>query len=310
MTYRIFGLVLDSDVPLRELEPCAAGGADLVARLRSPHLPRRSWTWVDAWSGQGRVWLKIGRHGDDWLLRFPRLADFLLTDGASTIVGRGPRVPANTLKHLLVDQVVPVALSGRGHTVLHASAIATAAGAAVFTGVSGVGKSTVAASFSASGDSARFFADDAVRVVAAAEGIAVASARSGARLWPDVVSVIGAGRPSRRIAHYSTKRRLHPPAENCMASLLPLRAVYVLSKGAGGQPIEIRRIPRRRALLELITHCYVLDSRDRTIARGQFETLAALSERVPVFSLAFPHDLAQIPALRNLIAAHLVACAA
>ena len=149
MRYEIFGLALDCDTPLPELPESRHSSADLSATLKGPAATRGAWTWVREWTREdGRAWLRFGRRAageDDWLLRLPRLADFVVTGGARVIRGRAARgVPVRTLRHLLIDHVVPIVLSARGHLLLHASGIRTPAGALLFAGSSGSGKSTLA----------------------------------------------------------------------------------------------------------------------------------------------------------------------
>ena len=310
MTYRVFALALESDTPLPELVRRPARRAGLRVRLRAPELPSRRWVWVETWRiGRARPWLLIGRLGDDWLLRFPRLADFVVTEGGSHIAGRNRGVPPHTVRHLLIDHVVPLVLSAQGHAMLHASAVAAPRGAALFAGVSGAGKSTVAASFT-DGPS-RFFADDVVRIVRARSGYAIASTHAGARLWPDSLSVVGGSGRSRRIAHYSTKRRVDPGPAPSPRDLRTLRAVYLLGDSTRRrQPMAIAPVGRRAALVELLRHCYSLDPRNPAAARQHFETLAGLCDAVPVFALSYPRDLQQIGEVRDMIAAHMAGQAA
>src|SRR4030095_9116966 len=79
-------------------------------------------------------------------------ADFLLQPDGRSIVGyRRARVAIGTFRHLFLDQVLPLVLSHRGVTVLHASAFAGSRGAVALIGATGVGKSTLAASFGTNG---------------------------------------------------------------------------------------------------------------------------------------------------------------
>ena len=93
------------------------------------------------------------------------------------------------MRHLLLDQVMPLVLS-RDRLVLHASAVATPAGAAAFIGFTGAGKSTLAASLSAAGFP--ILSDDCLVIERDGRGFLARPFYPGARLWPDSVHAVGA----------------------------------------------------------------------------------------------------------------------
>jgi hypothetical protein len=295
----MFGFGVESDVPLPEL-PRSAGPGALRVRARGNPPARHRWTWIEEnRTPDGAVWLTIGRHGDDWILRFPRLADFELTDGGRTIVARAkPAVPPHTLRHLLVDVVVPVALSGRGHLLLHASGVAGAGGAALFVGATGTGKSTLAASFKWP---LRPFSDDAVRIVQRAGRFVAAGAYPGARLWPDALAALARGSRTRPVAHYTEKRRV--PFAAATASRV-VTAIYVMQEPPAPR-VTIRTCSRRAAVIELLSHAYSLDPADPETARSRFDLVTSLSAGVPVFTLAFPVALDRLGDVRDAVIQHL-----
>lgn len=299
----MFGLGVESDVPLPELSR-SAGPSVLQVRVRGNPPVRRGWTWIEEnRTPDGPIWLAIGRHGADWILRFPRLADFEITDGGRTVVAHTkPVVPPHTLRHLLVDVVVPVALSARGHLLLHASGVASARGAAVFVGATGTGKSTLAASFDGP---LRPFSDDAVRIVARGGRFAAAGAYPGARLWPDAVAALAPATRTRPVAHYTDKRRVSLTAAPASRAI---RVIYVMQEPPAPR-VTIRRCSRRVAVVELLSHAYCLDPTDPDCARAQFDLASSLSARVPVFTLAFPDALDRLAEVRDAVIEHLASMA-
>ena len=301
MLYRIFGLALESDVPLPELPRATGGRPALRVRARRIAPSRRRWTWSEEnRTGAGAVWLAIGRDREDWLLRFPRLADFEITDGGTTIRARARAgVPPRTLRHLLIDVVLPIALSGRGHLLVHASGIAGRAGAALFMGRTGAGKSTLAASF---GGAFRPLSDDAVRIVVGMARVDALAAYAGARLWPDALPVIAPGRRTQAVAHYTTKRRVPAAAAPARARLA---AVYVLRPAPPGARVAITRLSRRAAVVALLSHVYCLDARDGAAARRRLDAVTAVTAATPVFALAVPRDLGRLGELGRAIVQHL-----
>lgn len=297
MTYRIFGLLLESDVPLPELRRARGVSPDLVVRLRRPARVPHAWTWIDRWNSQdGAPWLLIGRREEGYLLRFPRLADFIVpADGGAIACRPRGRPPARTVRHLLLDQVVPLALSARGHVLLHASAVSVRGGALLFAGPSGSGKSTLA--FALSNKRCRLLSDDVVRLQVRDGRVLATPAYPGARLWPDVLDAVRAGTRGRQLAHYSPKRRV-VSRQTIAGRSLPIARIYVLEHA---RAIEVRRVSARAALVELLRQVYRLDVTDAARERRHFETLAAACSAVSVRTLAYPRDFHALEEVASVV---------
>ncbi|HOX04615.1 MAG TPA: hypothetical protein P5555_20550 [Candidatus Paceibacterota bacterium] len=149
--------------------------------------PFHLWTAPD-----GSPWTYFYLRGHHYIARFPGMADFELSaDGASIRCYPVPGTPLPTIEHLYLNQVLPLALSRQGKLVFHASAIESQAGALVFMGPSGRGKSTLAASFAQKGF--RILADDALQIDKTGDGRC--QARPGhrsIRLWADSQAAVAA----------------------------------------------------------------------------------------------------------------------
>ena len=65
--------------------------------------------------GDGTVWTEFYRNRDGYLLRFPDFADFEVSaDGTVITSYPTPECDADTLEHLFVNQLTPLALSRQG----------------------------------------------------------------------------------------------------------------------------------------------------------------------------------------------------
>ena len=63
----------------------------------------------------GSVWTDFYRVGENYLLRFPDLADFdVSADGTKVNAHPMTDCDANTVEHLYINQIVPLALSRQG----------------------------------------------------------------------------------------------------------------------------------------------------------------------------------------------------
>ena len=178
MNYRVYGLSLASDLPLPELQP-TDDPATIVFALGQGDVNRDGWRSLPVRQAtDGSPWLALGVRDGAYLLGFAGGVDFVVTSDGRIETYARPGTPMHTVRHLLIDQVLPQWLSHTGRLVLHASAVQAPYGAVAFLGRTGTGKSTLAASFAASGSP--LLADDAV-VVESRGGKAVGDRRVSGR---------------------------------------------------------------------------------------------------------------------------------
>jgi hypothetical protein len=309
--HRVSGLHLASDFPLPELPRSRAAAApDLCCRLLPPlrRLPAPR-AWLHRWrEAPGPARICLGRTARGYLLRFAGLADFLVSrDGRSIRCRPRPRVPVLTLRHLLLDQVLPLVLGHRGRLVLHASAVSTAGGVVAFAGKTGWGKSTLCAGLGSAG--LPVLADDCV-VVAERHGRIVAlPSYPGVRLRPDVAQVLGRGTIAGGLvaAHGDKRRHQLRRQPRHRASPARLLAVYVLTPPGASPRIRIARLAPREAVGRLLAHVHRLDVTDRGRLARELDALGRLAEGVRVFEVAYPRDLRQLARLCATVVRHATA---
>ena len=305
--HRVSGLRLEANIPLPELPRAFAAYADCRFQLLPPRrravVPR---AWLHRWRrDDGRVLASLGRAGRDYLVRFSGLADFLISREADLVRCRArPGISPATVRHLLLDQVIPMVLAHRGRLALHASAAITGDGALAFAGKAGWGKSTICASLAHAGGSP--LADDCLVIGGRRGRFFAIPSYPGLRLWPDTVKALGRRvRPGALVADYSEKRRITSRrADIRRRSPVPLRAIYVLSPPRRRRAIRIARIEPREAVGRLLAHTHRLDLTDRGRLVAELDALSRLAARVPVFELAFPRDLERLAALRAAVLRH------
>lgn len=308
--YRVSGVTLASDLPLPELTlaprharpDCTLRG---LADLRFGARPR----WTHHWRfPDGRLWLSLGRAGSAYRLRFTDRVDFAISaDGARiTYCPRGKQTP-DTIRHLALDQVLPLALAARGHLVLHASAVATPAGGVAFLAGPGLGKSTLAASFAAAGSA--IICDDCLVIDDCGSRLHARGSYPSVRLWPDAATALfDVGEVGQApVADYTQKVRVRVDGRRLRfcEGPTPLARVYVLdgdSSHAGDtSEVRINPLSRREAFLELLKHSYRLDVRALPSLRDDFDRLARAANRMAIARLAFPRELARLGEVRDAI---------
>jgi hypothetical protein len=308
MKYRICDSVLESDIPLPELEAATTGEPDWRFRLlpQGETAPAIS-EWFHHWElPDGQRWLSLAKLEAGYLLRFPSLADFVVSDGSNVSCYPQPGVPLDTLRHLFLDQVTPVLLSARGEIVLHASAVAGPGGVIAFFGKAGQGKSTLAASFVRHGFS--LLTDDCLLLRERPGGLVGVSSYPGLRLWPDSAGALfDVGRALPRVSHYSSKKRLTLGNRSLRNGAAPLARAYLLAapdSASKKNGITITSLSPRDALMQLIQHAYRLDITDRDRLAEEFEQLSRIASLPLFYELSFPRDFGQLAAVREAVLAH------
>lgn len=290
MRYRLCGMTVESGFPLPELRRARGAPSYVIARGR-PGRGHRPPRWYHHWQEpDGTRLLSFGRVRSGYLLRFPELADFEIAADLSRVTARPKReLPPETLRHLLLDQVWPLALSGRGHLVLHASAVVLPNGSALaFAGPAGSGKSSLAAAFAGGG--ARILTDDCLLVEKKGDRWRAVPSYPGLRLWPDMLAPLQAHAPALgNVAHYMGKKRLDATALPFASTPAPLAAIYILRRRGARGVLASTPVARATAVMELTSFSYLLDYHDRAQLARSFTRLVALSASVPVFRLDLPH---------------------
>ena len=304
MTFQFCALALASSVNLPELPDSDRPDPDIVFRVTSRQPPAAIGEPLHRWeSADGALWLTISRCLGGYVLQFPDLATFFLAEDAKSLRCRPhPGTPTGSIRHLLLDQVMPLVLSRMGRVVLHGSAVATAGGVLAFAGESGQGKSTVADAFVRHG--AELVSDDCLLLDEAGGAFRLVPSYPGLRLWPDVARAVPRGAVAVPVCHYSRKERLHQ-AIPFVREPRALRRLYLLANPA--DDISIAPIAPRDALIELVKSSFVLDITDPVSLRLSFETLSRLAALGLVYRLSYPHDLARLPELHAAIMRHAAA---
>jgi len=308
--YTVCGLRLRSALSFPELTAAPGPGGesapDIELEVSDARLFEDSGnTLMTKTQEDGTPWLTCTRTREGYRFRFPAFADFLADrEGLRITLAARPDTAPETLRHLFLDQVVPLLLNLRGRDALHASAIQTASGACAFLGRSGRGKSTLAAAFHLLGYPV--LCDDCLLLKGDAGHVAVEPAYPGLRLWDDSLEFLFGSAPATQpVSHYTSKRRISTlPAGAAGAGLQPLRAVYSLQQCADGAAPEVPAIEpltAREAFVELFEYSFRLDAADRAMIERQMGLLERVAREVPVKRLRIPGHYQALAAARDLV---------
>lgn len=311
-TYRVCGLMLASNIQLPELNTATAHDPECRFRMMPPGpFPSTEIAWFHQWHIEGNdedeekePWVCFARNDDGYLLRFPSCGDFFISRDVSTIRCQPlPDIPEVTIRHLLLDQVIPLVLSRKGRVVLHSSAVSTERGVIAFAGKSGRGKSTMALAFAKEGHA--LVTDDCLALRNENGKWMVLPSYPGVRLWETTAEELAPRNASTAdVAHYTSKRRIIDiEGIQFSARPQPLRALYVLAEER--PEIWIEKLAASRGFMAWAEFAYNLDIVHADFLRGHFESVGKLATEIPVFALHYPREFTMLPAVRAAILNHL-----
>jgi hypothetical protein len=213
--------------------------------------------------------------------RFDSTSNYVLA--YPTIQGREPLVEDTYLR-----SVLPFVLQTRGWQVLHASAVATQTGVAVFCGESGVGKSTLVYGLTQRGYQS--WADDAVAFQLRAITAQTLRLPFRVRLLSSSIQYFKQIVPTNSTPEF---------VSNVDMNTAPLAAIFVLSRAKdldeqSNRSLTIRMKPDQ-AFSSLLQHayCFMPDNSDirKKLASDYLELVSA----TPTYHLIIPEGLDRLP---------------
>jgi len=265
--------------------------------------------WIKRWHlPDGSVSLAIGRRHGRYVMDFPKLARFEVTaDGSEVECHAAPHTDATTLRHLLLDQVLPRVFSLHSRLVLHSGAVATPDGAIAFVGDTGWGKSTLCASFA--GQGYPLLSDDGLFVGATEDkGAVVTAGYAGLRLLPasnQALAISESPGGTTPMAMDSAKRRITHRKLSFVSDALPLRALFVLTppNSAALEFVDVNPILKRNAFMTLVRHSFQLDLDNPVRQRSFFSLVGRHVSVIPTYRLSYTRSFDLLPAVRQAVLA-------
>lgn len=203
------------------------------------------------------------------------------------------------LFHFLLDQVLPRLVAHDKQLVLHAGAVRVLEQSIAFLGESGLGKSTLVASFAQDGFSV--LSDDALLVGLNGKTPNLKALYPSLRLFPDsIAAVYPTGSETVAMATYSSKRRLSVHSSTDSGAYAIGMLIFLESDSAN-EEIEFNRVSSAQACIRLIENSFALDPTNKTHAAARLKKAGILANAVPAFSLFYPRQYDRLPEVRQMI---------
>lgn len=287
--YHFADVRVRSRVDLPELVRAAPGAdaGDITVHWVD-HFDPASTVWFHQWDDGPEIWARFGEAEEGWVVEFPSLAEFRINAAATSVsVQTRPGTPAFTVRHLLLNQILPLVLSRQGRVVLHAGAVAIGGEVTAFFGPTRSGKSTLVAACARAG--AEVVSDDCVVVYREGTQWMAVPSYPALRLSSSALDHLGWAPVGRTAAsHYNDKHRLGPTTSEWRFAERPYPLVRLirLAGDVAGRPVAV----------DLYSQVFRLDVRDRAEALRLFHTVADLAADVEVRDLVLPAEQRDAPA--------------
>lgn len=288
--YRVSGLSVASEIELPGLIGATAGQPPEVTIRRGP-VPET----LPGATAAGPTWQIAGQQ---FLLRIPDIARFLLTNGDEIVVAPESTASPADIQIFLLAGAFGILLHQREQIVLHASAVRVGKMAVLFCGPSGAGKSTMAAALAQRGFP--LVSEDVCAITTTGPGAPVVHPDGRQlKLWAQTIDQLDlAGRRGARVR--SSLEKFYVEAHAAFSEPLPLGAIYALREARLPHIAGIERPNVVDAALILRRNAY----RPQLVRRmGQraiyFHAATAIANVAGIYHLTRPLDFAK---MRDVIA--------
>jgi hypothetical protein len=305
--YTVYGLAVRSNQPLPAPEDAGEGPADLDIHISTT--PDRTLDWSGAepvHTGPETFW-RLDAH--TWRLGYTDLRsgarwDLTCERGARITIRWMEGISIPDIRTYLLNSAVTVALHLRGIPCLHASGVMVNGRGALLLGPSGTGKSTTAAALAAAGH--ELLTDDIAALDLRPHEVRVHAGNRRLRLLADSAAAVN--EPFDRLTPvwsdptFSAKRYLDASVAGARPTPAGLGVIYVLAPRDRGQgEPEITPLGPREALRWLLGYTYGRGWPDPQRRARLFQSLARVTELVPVRRVHRSDRLADLPRLVQML---------
>jgi hypothetical protein len=287
VTYQLYGLRIASELPFHQDQVLDEDRPpDVVLTVGEsrpvPTAEPAGLRFADVVADDGtRYYSFVQLAGGSYVLRCYRIGDFEVSaDLSAVVLHLDPDADPGLASVLATGTLLAFLILVGGSPLLHASCVEIDGRALAFVGFSGMGKSTVATIMCAAG--ALLITDDSLRLDLDGGDVRCFLGATEARLRTpaaDVTTAFAAATAARRTSDNRDAVRL-PAAQ---LERLPLAAIVVPQPVKDADEVVVERVRGVDALLMLSRFPRIVGWEEPTVIQRQFEFLADVVERVPVY---------------------------
>jgi hypothetical protein len=302
--YRLGPFLLESEIPIPELEMQLAGEPDAFIRLGK--VPEQLEGVV---ANESRWWASR----DEYLLRVPGVAGFLVSRGREVIVEPHAGALPEDIRAYLLSPIFSTLCYQAGMYSLHASSVRVGDGVAAFLGNSGAGKSTLAAYLERRGypvisDDICLLDPRSAEPGGGSGSTLVVPVAPALKLWRSALEQLGAS-PAElpRVFSRDDKYRLEIRHPDKIRARLPLREVLFLEwtedAEAAADFIPVVGVDAIARLMEFTHYDYLMKPTGRQT--GNFLLGGRILSQARAFAFKRPRNFARIDQVIDALEEHL-----
>ena len=292
--YAAFGIQIDSNIVLPELPRGGRKRADV--RIICGDVPEKISVPFESTDYYQAA-------ANEFLLRIKGIADYYITNGNQIVMRLSNEANLREGRLYLLGTAMGVLLMQRGIVPIHGSTVVINGGGVVFTGVSGAGKSTMAAALHKNGFS--LLADDVSAVMFDKSGIPwVQPGYPQQKLWQASASIIGIDTTTLARVCAERDKYVVPVSKGFRSLPIPINAVYEIDV----KPCEDVTIVPLKGIDKITT---IMGNTYRAemvnglgLKAAHFQKCANLLKHVQVFRLTRPENVMSVDRQIELLVKH------
>ncbi len=287
-TYRLFGLIVNSEIEFPELLE-AQGEADVHIRLFD--LSRNS----TCEGGSESSW---SADSESFFLNIKDTGKYLVRQGRVIEVEPAASVQPGNLRVFILGTCMGVLLHQRGVLPIHASGISTKHGCVMFSGVSGIGKSTLAMAFHKRGYN--IVTDDICAISLDKKGKAVVSpAYPQVKIKSESASLIGISTQGLLPVSADLDKFRLPVKEDFQHVEIPIHKIYFLGESELPKTV-FRQMHGKEKLISLLENTYRRELLGKLAqTEGHFQVCQSVGRQLTAMSLVRQRNTALFNSLIN-----------
>lgn len=230
--------------------------------------------------------------------RRPGMYEFIISPDGRRIAARAAELCAEPFHAYALSGALSFSILRHGLDPFHATAVVIGNEAVAFLGESGLGKSTLAASFVTAGWP--ILTDDLL-VLREREGLYYAEpGLPRLKLFPEMNSAVLGAKSTGVAMNPLTRKRIFPlKPEQHHSAPVRLRAIYSLK--AHRSRISIRCLHRRDIVVYLHQNAFNTALVEPDVLRRRFGICVSIAYRIPVKQLSYPRQMDMLPSVRQRI---------